>query len=374
MSIAGIFRRTFRAYARQYNPSAQQYKAAGAIMACRTPVLGSHAWQCGECDSAVTLHNSCRDRHCPVCGGARQHKWVQQREHDVLPAAYFHLVFTVPSELNPFALRNQKPFYDLLFRAVRDTLYHLAAAPRWLNALPGFTCVLHTWGGQLWDHPHIHCLIPAGGITALGKWKASRYGFLFPQKAMQKVFRAKLLAGFRQAAAAGDIIMHGSLARYRDSRKMKTLLNSLYRKQWVVYFRQVLKKPESVVRYLGRYISRIAISESRIIANGNGMVTFRYTDHADHGKKQHVTITETEFIRRFLLHVLPKGFTRVRHYGFLANRNAKSKIASCLERLRAKVLRRKAKPERPLFPRCPVCGKPALRLLGFFLPRVPLRC
>jgi len=374
MSVAEIFNRSFRDYARRYNPSPQQRKAVGAITACRTPVLGSHAWQCGECSNTVTLHNSCRDRHCPVCGGSKQRKWVEQREQDVLPAVYFHVVFTVPAELNPFALRNQKVFYDLLFHAVRDTLYHLAAAPRWLNALPGFTCVLHTWGGQLWDHPHLHCLIPAGGITAAGKWKASRHGFLFPQKAMQKVFKAKLLAAFSQSVAAGEIAFHGSLAQYNDPKVFHTLLNTLYRKQWVIYFRRELKKPETVVRYLGRYVSRIAISPSRIVNTGNGTVTFRYKDHAEHGRQKTTTVTDVEFIRRFLLHVLPRGFMRVRHYGFMANRNAKSKITACLQKLRAKVRRRLNKPERPIFPKCPACGKPALRLLGFFLPYRPQLC
>jgi len=258
-----------------------------------------------------------------------RYEWVESRQQDLLPIPYFHAVFTIPSELNSFALRNKKAFYAILFRSVIETLQQ-CASPRFPGALIGFIAVLHTWGQNLVDHPHIHCIIPSGGLSRDGKrWLKGSKSYLFPFSAMRILFRAKVLDYFKQGLADGSIGLHGSLSEFENQLRMKDLLNRLYKKKWIIYAKSPFSGPENVVRYLGNYTHRIAISERRIIAADEQSVSFRYKDYADNEQVKIMTLDTVEFTRRFLLHVLPKGFMRIRHYGFLSNALRKKSMAHC---------------------------------------------
>jgi hypothetical protein len=245
-------------------------------------------------------------------------------------------VFTLPHQLAPFALRNKDAFYSLMFRAVKETLLTLAHDPKRLGATVGFVTVLHTWGQTLVDHPHIHCIIPGGGLTDRQRWKACEKKFLFPIPVLQKMFRGKVLDFFKQAVASGEIQFHGRLAEYADPERLRQLVDTLYRMTWVVYVKPPFASPQAVVKYLGQYTHRVAISNYRIQSFENGMVCFCYKDYADANKQKTMTVTAIEFIRRFLLHVVPAGFVRIRHYGFLANRNRPTQLAQCCRLFRKK--------------------------------------
>ena len=329
-TIADIFRAGYGDYEKHYGPQPLDVlKAVDAITRCRTEEMGGHRYQCDRCGSEMTLYNSCRNRNCPQCQGNARMVWVHDRLNELLPVGYFHVVFTVPQQLNPFALRNKKVFYRIMFRAVKETLLTLAGDRKRLGALVGFVAVLHTWGQTLVDHPHVHVIIPGGGLTAQGKWKSCRKKFLFPVPVVRKMFRGKLMHYFLQAVRKGDIQMVGKLARYTNRGVFRKLRAELYRKEWVVYIKEPFASPQAVVKYLGHYTHRIAISNHRIISFENGMVTFSWKDYADNYRRKTMTLTCVEFIRRFLMHVVPKGFMRIRHYGFLANRNRKTKLARC---------------------------------------------
>jgi hypothetical protein len=329
-TIADIFRVGYSDYEKRYGSQPLDVlKAVGAITTCRTEVMGGHRYQCDRCGSEMTLHNSCRNRNCPQCQGNARMVWVHDRLEELLPVGYFHAVFTVPEQLNEFALRNRKSFYRIMFRAVKETLLALAKDDKRLGALVGFVAVLHTWGQTLFDHPHVHVIIPGGGMTARGKWKACEKKFLFPVPVVRKMFRGKLMDYFVQAVESGEIKMHGMLQRFEHASLFHKLKDELYRKKWVVYIKPPFASPQAVVKYLGQYTHRIAISNHRIISFENGMVTFSWKDYADNYKRKTMTLDCVEFIRRFLLHVVPKGFMRIRHYGFLANRNRKTKLAQC---------------------------------------------
>jgi len=329
-TIADIFRVGYSDYVKKYGPQPLDVlKAVGAITSCRTEVMGGHRYQCDRCGSEMTLHNSCRNRNCPQCQAKDRICWVHDRIGELLPVGYFHAVFTVPDLLNQFALRNKKVFYRIMFRAVRETLLTLAKDDKRLGALVGFVAVLHTWGQTLFDHPHVHVIIPGGGLATKGKWKACRKKFLFPVAVVRTMFRGKLMDYFLQAVKSGDIQLHGVLQRFENRHAFRELKDTLYRKNWVVYIKEPFASPQAVVKYLGQYTHRIAISNHRIISFKNGMVTFSWKDYADNYRRKTMTLSCVEFIRRFLLHVVPKGFMRIRHYGFLANRNRKTKLAQC---------------------------------------------
>ena len=329
-TIADIFRYGFKEYVEQYGPQPLEVlKAVDAITCCRTDIMGGHRYQCDRCGCEMTLYNSCRNRNCPQCQGNARMVWVHDRLSELLPVGYFHAVFTVPDLLSPFALRNRKPFFKIMFRATKETLLTLSGDKRLLGAATGFIAVLHTWGQQLIEHPHIHVIIPGGGLTSKGKWKTSRKKFLFPVAVVRKMFQGKLMDYFVQAVKNGDIQLHGQLQRYKNRFLFSKLKDELYRKKWVVYIKEPFASPQAVVKYLGQYTHRIAISNHRIISFKNGMVTFSWKDYADNYKRKTMTLGCVEFIRRFLLHVVPKGFVRIRHYGFLANRNRKTKLAQC---------------------------------------------
>jgi hypothetical protein len=260
---------------------------------------------------------------------ARQ-RWIDARMAELLPVPYFHAVFTIPHELNPFVLRNKKAMYAILFRSVKETLLTLADNSKWLGASIGLIAVLHTWGQNLMEHPHIHCIIPAGGLSRDGmRWIPCKGQFLFPFPVMKKLFAGKVLDYFRQAVREGEILMHGTLGEYEDRAVFDNFVRELYRKKWVVFVKQPFAGPASVVKYLGNYTHRTAISERRITGVSAESVSFCYKDYRDNAKQKEMTLDPVEFIRRFMLHVLPKGFMRIRHYGLLSSRGREKKLPLC---------------------------------------------
>jgi hypothetical protein len=330
-TVADIFRFGFGQYLDRFGPQPLDVlKAVDAIITCRTEELGGHRYQCERCGSELTLHNSCRNRNCPQCQAKDRLCWVHDRIEELLPVGYFHAVFTLPHLLAPFALRNKEVLYRLMFRAVKETLLTLAQDHKRLGAEVGFVTVLHTWGQALIDHPHIHIIIPGGGMTPSGKWKSCRKKFLFPVPVMRKMYRGKFMDFFVRAVNSGEIKLCGALSHYEEPSVFKKLINELYAKEWVVYIKQPFASPQAVVKYLGQYTHRIAISNHRILHFEDGRVTFSYKDYTDNDRRKVMTLDCIEFIRRFLMHVVPKGFMRIRHYGFMANRNRATKLARCL--------------------------------------------
>ena len=322
-TVADIFRSHFEQFLLQYGPLPKHYyTAANAIMQCRTEQLGGHIYKCDTCSHEITLYNSCRNRHCPQCQAMVRAQWVEQRMQDVLPVPYFHVVFTVPHQLNGIALRNKKPFYHLMFKAVSETLLTLARDPKRLGGEIGFIAVLHTWGQNLMDHPHIHCIVPGGAFQDKeNTWKNCKNNFLFPVPVMRKLFRGKCMDYFLKAVKNGSI--NPMFSATTDYPTFADLVKKLYTIQWVVDVRKPFTSPLNLVKYLSRYTHRVAISNKRILNLQNGHVTFSYKDYADHNKKKNMTVTAVEFIRRFMMHIFPEGFMRIRQYGFLSNRKKK---------------------------------------------------
>lgn len=336
LELAEILRAHGAAYEARHPLSSQQRAVLRRLSACRTAALGGHTHSCDACGTVQVSYNSCRDRHCPKCQASRQIAWVQGRLARLLPVPYFHVVFTLPEELNPLGLKNQRWFYNLLFQAASQTLLQLAADPRRLGGQIGFTAVLHTWGQNLLFHPHLHCVVTGGGLSPDGKrWIAGREDFFLPAKVLGRMFRGKFLAGLRAAYQAGKLELTGSVHALREPRHFQRLLDRLYRQSWVVYAKPPFGGAEQVYRYLGRYTHRVALSNSRLLKHADGRVTFRYKDYADGQRQKEMTLDAEEFIRRFLLHVLPKGFVRIRHYGLLAGRNVDTKLATCRQLLGA---------------------------------------
>ena len=300
------------------------------LEACRTPALGGRVYECDTCHQPVFSYNSCRDRHCPTCRGAAAAKWLADRQRELLPIPYFHVVFTLPHELGPLALQNKSLVYRLLFEAVSDTLLTIAADPKHLGARIGFLAILHTWGQALEYHPHLHCVVPGGGVAPDGtRWISSRPRFLLPVKVLSRRFRRTFGRLLRSAFKQGQLVFSGTLAPLADPVRFRALLDSIYAKKWVVYAKPPFGGPDHVLKYLARYTHRVAISNHRLISMDDGKVTFRWKDYADSDRRKLMTLEATEFLRRFLLHVLPKRFMRIRSYGLLANRNRKANIDRC---------------------------------------------
>jgi hypothetical protein len=330
--IADVFRTGFAPYEKTYGPlQPEQYKVANAIVQCRTSALGGHVDRCDHCHHERISYNSCRNRHCPKCQALARAQWVEQRMNDLLPVPYFHIVFTLPNQLNAFALRNKKAFYSLFFQAVSETLQAFARDPKHLGGEIGFFTILHTWGQNLLDHPHIHCVVPGGGLIDGTQWKSCKKGFIFPVKAMAALFKGKMLDYFKTAVAKSDIECFGTLEPFKDQKTFKILIDTLYQTDWVVYAKPPFAGPQAVLKYLGRYTHRVAIGNSRIVALSDKTVSFTWKDYADGNRQKTMTLSIVEFIRRFLLHVIPKGFVRIRHYGFLSNRGRKEKLERCMK-------------------------------------------
>jgi len=294
-------------------------KVLNAIVRCRTAALGGHRDQCPKCGHQAISYNSCRNRHCPKCQTAARDRWVAKRQAEVLPVGYFHVVFTLPHELSALALQNKKQIYRLLLQASADTLLEVAANPKHLGATIGLLCILHTWGQNLLHHPHVHCLVPAGGISPdQTRWIHSRPNFLVPLPVLKTVFRVKMRDGLKRLFRANKLVFAGQLAALSSRPAFLTFLYPLCQKEWVVYAKAPFRGPHHLLQYLARYTHRVAISNYRLISFDGQSVTFRWKDYAHGSKKRKMTISADEFLRRFLLHTLPRGFVRIRFFGFLA--------------------------------------------------------
>lgn len=316
--------------------SPEQRRALVDLPRCRTAALGGHVEACDRCGHQQVAYNSCRNRHCPKCQATEAARWVEARAAELLPVAYFHVVFTLPALLGPVALQNPRVVYDLLFRAAAETLQQIAADPGHLGAEIGFLAVLHTWGQNLQHHPHVHCVVPGGGPSPDGsRWVACPDGFFLPVKVLGRVFRGKFLAGLRAAFDQGKLAFRGKLAALADADEFRRRLAASTQTDWVVYSKPPFGGPGQVLKYLARYTHRVAISNHRLLSLSDGRVRFRYKDYARGGKRRTMELTATEFLRRFLQHVLPTGFVRIRSYGFLANRHRREKLAVCRELLTA---------------------------------------
>jgi len=314
----------------------QRWKVLNAILRCRTAALGGHIDECSRCRHRVISYNSCRNRHCPKCQGNARQRWLEARCAELLPTRYVHVVFTLPHELAPLALVNKKVVYALLFRLAAETLMEFARDPRLLGADVGFFAVLHTWNQKLEHHPHVHCVVPEGGIALDGShWVRPLYDWFLPVKAMAKAFRGKFLDALREAFTNGELRFPGQMKNLATPLAFAALLHQSCRHKWVCYAKRPFGGPEHVLQYLGNYTHRVAISNHRLVGLEAGKVSFRWRDSAHHNKKRVMTLHVEEFLRRFLLHVLPPGFVRIRHFGFLANRKRKQQLQLCRELLQA---------------------------------------
>src|SRR5438094_5360085 len=338
----------------------QHRKVLDAIVRCRTAALGGHRDQCVRCGHQAISYNSCRNRHCPRCQGNARSRWLAKRRAELLPVSYFHIVFTLPHELSALALQNKRLLYDLLFRASAATLLELAGDPKHLGADIGFLGVLHTWGQNLQHHPHIHYVVPAGGLAPDGsRWIASSRRFFLPVGALSRVFRGKFTAGLKQLFRQHKLQFHGSLQSLVEPRCFRKFLRQLFREDWVVYAKPPFGGPEHVLNYLARYTHRVAISKHRIVDVTDSHVTFRWKDYAHHSRQRTMTLTSEEILRRFVQHVLPKGFPRIRYFGWLANRRRRQLLPCCRLLLAQTPPATPAAPaEEPAVWLCPYCHGP----------------
>jgi hypothetical protein len=345
--------------------SLDQMKVMSAIERCRTAALGGHVARCEGCAHTVIAYNSCRNRHCPKCQGTAAKEWLAAREADLLPVGYFHVVFTLPAAIADIAYQNKAVVYDILFTASAETMTTIAADPKHLGARIGITAVLHTWGSALTHHPHVHMIVPGGGISPDGsRWISSRPDFLVHVKVLARLFRGKFLAMLIDAHSAGRLKFFNTHLGLADKRTFKKFLAPLRRIKWVVYCKEPFAGPQQVLRYLSRYTHRVAISNRRLVAADDGSVSFRWKDYRIEGpgRWKTMTIAPHEFIRRFLVHVLPKGFHRIRHYGLLASANRAANIARA-----RKLLAVPASPQQPETPEASTADDPRM------LPR-PCTC
>ena len=363
LEVADIFRAAGPAWraAHAGHISLVQLKVMSAIETCRTAALGGHIEGCEDCGHRRIAYNSCRNRHCPKCQAAAARDWLAAREADLLPVGYFHVVFTMPAEVAHIAFHNKAVIYDLLFRASSETMLTIAADPDHLGARIGITAVLHTWGSAMTYHPHIHMVVPGGGISLDGeRWISSRPAFLLPVRVLSKLFRRLFLTRLLELHTEGRLHFFGDHVELNDQRAFRRYLAPLRKKNWVVYAKPPFAGPEAVLAYLSRYTHRVAISNRRLISFDEAGVTFRYKDYRRDGaeRQRTMTLATDEFIRRFLLHVLPKGFHRIRHYGLLATAGRKTNVARARNLLAAPEPSKAEDlaPEPGPRPPCPCCG------------------
>jgi Putative transposase/Transposase zinc-binding domain len=361
-TVAEVIRSCLDEFLERYGSelTPEQRRALHDLISCRTAALGGHGLGCPECGHQQIAYNSCGNRHCPTCQATAAARWLEARAAELLPVPYFHLVFTLPDALNPIALANPRVVYDLLLRSAAETVIELAADPKLLGAQTGVLAVLHTWGQTLQFHPHVHCVVPGGGLSPDGKsWVASPSHFFLPVRILSRVFRGKFLAGLRTAFQNGQV--HFAADPFDQA------LSVAAHTDWVVYAKPPFGGPEQVLKYLARYTHRVAISNARLLGFEDGMVRFRYKDYAHGNRKRVMTLTALEFVRRLLLHVLPTGFHRIRHYGILANCHRQAKLALCRQLLGSGPAAEPELAEETREPReslssitptrvCPVCG------------------
>jgi hypothetical protein len=351
----------------------QHRKVMDAIVRCRTAALGGHRDQCLRCGHQAISYNSCRNRHCPKCQGNARARWLAARSAELLPVPYFHVVFTLPHELSALVLQNKRLLYDLLFRSSAAAMIEVARDPKHLGADIGFLSVLHTWGQNLQHHPHVHCVVPAGGLSLDGdRWVAASSRFLLPVRVLSRVFRGKFLAGLKQLQLQGKLQFHGSLLQLSDRERFQQFLRQFYAKDWVVYAKPPFGGAEHVLHYLARYTHRVAISNHRLVAFADGRVSFRWKDYAHGGKQKVMTVSADEFLRRFLIHVLPKGLVRIRHFGLFANRRRTASVLRC--RALLGVTAAQQQPEQSSQLRCPLCSGPMLILERMTSPQPRSLC
>jgi Putative transposase/Transposase zinc-binding domain len=334
--LADIFRRYGQTYLQQFGAlmSAAQRRVMKAIESCRTALLGGHVEVCDRCGHQRVWYNSCSNRHCPKCQSLARAQWLEERESELLDTEYFHVVFTVPGEIADIALQNKRTLYRILFRATAETLHTIAADPKHLGAQIGFFAVLHTWGQNLVHHPHLHCVIPGGGLSPDGtRWISCRPGFFLPVRVLSRRFRRLFLQYLEDAFESGKLEFFGSLEGLRDAPAFRFYIAPLKQTEWVVYAKAPFAGPRQVLDYVGRYTHRVAISNNRLLAIEDGRVRFQWKDYRDHDRQKTMTLSAEEFIRRFLIHVLPDGFQRIRYYGFLSNRHRAEKLAICRQLL-----------------------------------------
>ena len=382
LEVADVFRAYGAAWrkANAGHVSLAQLKVMSAIETCRTAALGGHVERCEDCAHELISYNSCRNRHCPKCQAAAARQWLEDREAELLPVPYYHVVFTLPAKIGAMAFQNKAAIYDLLFRTAAETLTTIAADPKHLGARIGLTAVLHTWGSALTHHPHVHVIVPGGGLSPDGaRWIACKPGFFLPVRVLSRLFRRLFLDGLAALHAAGRLAFLGDLAPLGQKSAFDAALAPLRRSEWVVYAKRPFAGPQAVLAYLARYTHRVAISNSRLIALDDKGVTFKWKDYRVEGRDRFKTMTLAahEFIRRFLLHVLPSGFHRIRHYGLFAS----ALRADNIERARQLLAAAEAAPQRPhaeadsqaddvaTARRCPCCGGRMIIVETFAGPR-----
>jgi len=332
LEVAEIFRRFGEAYRNDHHDSLSgaQRRVMNAIEICRTAALGGHVEQCDQCGHQRIWYNSCRNRHCGKCQSLARAQWIHDRQSELLDTPYFHVVFTLPEPIAAIALYNKQVLYEILFRAVAETLRLIAADPKHLGAEIGFFAVLHTWGQNLLHHPHIHCVVPGGGLSSDGLcWISCRPGFFLPVRVLSRLFRRLFLKGLQRAFDSGTLRFPSALERLCDPHRFSRYLAQTRTAEWVVYAKPPFAGPQQVLEYLGRYTHRVAISNNRLLGIEDGQVRFRWKDYRNGNQRKTMSLSAEEFIRRFLLHVLPDRLHRIRYYGFLGNRHRQEKLAQC---------------------------------------------
>jgi Putative transposase/Transposase zinc-binding domain len=336
LEVADVFRRYGQAYRQNHGPSmsAEQRRVMTAIEVCRTAVLGGHLERCDQCDYERNCFNSCRDRHCPKCQSLARAQWIEHRQAELLDCPYFHVVFTVPEEIAAIAYQNKEMVYDILFKSTAETLKTIAADPKHLGAEIGFFAVLHSWGQNLMHHPHLHCVVPGGGLSADGqRWARCRARFFLSVRVLSRLFRRLFLESMEKAFNSGKLQFFAALEFLRDSHAFAARIAGAKESEWVVYAKRPFAGPQQVLDYVGRYTHRVAISNNRLVDIENGRVQFHWKDYRDNNQIKVTDLGADDFIRRFLLHVLPEGFQRIRYYGFLANRDRRKKLTLCRQLL-----------------------------------------
>lgn len=329
ITIQDVFKRFLPEYAESRNFSDRQYLAVKCIQACRTAEMGAHVSECDSCHTRYIHYNSCKNRHCPMCQGMEVDEWIDIQQENVLNTTYFHTVFTIPEELYSLVYSNQKLLYDVLYHAANQTLSELSADKKYLGARIGYICVLHTWGSKMNYHPHLHTIVLGGGLDEKNHWQDKNGKLFFPVKVMSAVFKKYYLEELKSLWEADKLEYHGLAEHLKNHYEFKELLDVLFAKKWIAYTKEAFNGAHSVINYLGRYTHRIAISNRRIMGIEGDKVIYKAKDYANDGKMAPVSVAGTEFIRMFLMHVLPKGFVRIRHYGLLACRCKKDKMTLC---------------------------------------------
>ncbi|MFZ3329363.1 MAG: IS91 family transposase [Candidatus Acidiferrales bacterium] len=356
--------------------TSKHVKVLRAIRRCRTAALGGHLDECPRCGHRALSYNSCRNRHCPKCQAGARDLWLAARRQELLPTRYVHVVFTLPRELAPLTLQNKKVVYDLLFRTSAETLLEIARDPKHLAADIGFCSVLHTWNQKLGFHPHVHCVVPAGGLSFdHTRWISSHHAFFLPVKVLGRVFRGKFVAALKRAFQDGRLNFHGGLQPLAQPKIFSSWLRTLFRKDWVVYSKRPFGGPEHVLHYLGRYSHRVAISNHRLLSFADGKIAFRGRDSAHHHEQKSLTLSLDEFLRRFLWHVLPKGFVRIRHFGFLAHRRRATTLLLCFQLLGSalQAAQETSTTSASDLWLCPMCGGPMAAIERFTSAQIQLR-